>query len=184
MMKQKNLLPLLLLLGVCCSTASAKGWKGIEPLRSTCEDVKRALKVDQCASPMSVYNLPEFRVVIFFSEARNCKKPRGWRVPPGTVLSLTVSPTREMLPSEMGIDLTNYKKLGDRDLVGAEGYESSEEGISVELFNGFVQDIFFGPTIMDEKLRCKPLKTGATTSRRRPSGRWSSAERAIPFICT
>jgi hypothetical protein len=109
--------------------------------------------------PMSVYELPEFRVIVFFSDDPLCSKPRSWRVPPGTVVSLSVSPAKEIRPSEIGIDLTTYQSTGERDIVGAEGYENRETGISLELFKGFIQGLIFSPTDADEPMRCKPLKT-------------------------
>lgn len=136
---------------------SAKDWRGITPLRSTCEDVKQALKVDKCIFPMSEYKLPEYRVVVFFSENQSCDDPRDWHVPPGTVIGLTISPTSKMRPSELGIDIAKYQKLGDGDVVGMEHYESLKEGVTIELYYGYVQYLVFYPTSSDEKQRCKPL---------------------------
>lgn len=48
------------------SHPSAEGWRGIVPLRTTCADVKKALKVEKCVAPMSEYNVTGFRVVVFF----------------------------------------------------------------------------------------------------------------------
>lgn len=151
---------LSLLVVITAIPASAKGWRGITPLRSTCEDVKRTLKVDRCTFPESEYNLPNFRVIIYFSQNQSCDvTPRAWRVPPGTVTSIIISPTKEMRPSELDIDISKYKKLGDSDIDGMERFESREEGVTVHLFNGFVQEVFFYPPSSDEKLRCKPGKS-------------------------
>lgn len=148
---------LSLLVIVTTIPASAKGWQGIIPLRSTCEDVKRTLKVDKCATPESEYDLPDLKVIIYFSQNRSCDAdPRAWRVPTGTVTSIIITPTKGMRPSELDIDISKYKKLGDSDVVGIERYESREEGVTVHLFNGFVQTAFFYPPSSDEPLRCKP----------------------------
>lgn len=157
-MKLKNLTLLLLLLAATTIAAYGKGWRGIEPLRSTCEDVKRALKVNQCISPISEYHLPDFRVFVFFSEDECCKNPRDYRILLGTVIQIVISPTKATLPSELELNLTNYKKRTDSDVVGEVHYQNSEEGISVNLFNGFVQEILLYPSANDEKLRCKPSK--------------------------
>lgn len=153
-MKSKSIILLSVLL-FTSMVAPHRGWRGIVPLHSTCEDVKKALKVDKCSLPMSEYNLPDFRVVVFFSEDDRCKDARGWRVPRGTVTSLVVSPAKEMCPSELGVNISSYKKLPDRDVVGMEGYDNDKEGITVNLFNGFVQDIIFYPPTAEESLRCK-----------------------------
>jgi hypothetical protein len=154
--KKSQAVILLSLLLFTSMAASNKGWRGIIPLHSTCNNVKKALKVNKCSLPMSEYNLPDFRVVVFFSEDDRCEDPRGWRVPQGTITSLVVSPTKEMCPSEFGINISNYKKLPDRDVVGMEGYDNDKEGVTVNLFNGYVQNIIFYPPTAEENLRCKP----------------------------
>lgn len=63
-----------------------------------------------------------------------------------------------MRPPELGIDLSEYLKLPDRDVVGMEGYENQGRGVAVNLFDGFVQDIIVAPPAKDEWLRCKPAE--------------------------
>ncbi len=156
----KKAFAVLLLLLVISYIVQAKGWKGITPLHSTCEDVKRALGVDSCTLPMSNYTLPDFRVVVFFSKNRDCDADaRDWRVPAGTVTSLVVSPRNEMLPSELGIDVSKFKSLGQGDVVGTEGYDNRDEGVEIHLFKGFIQYVVFYPPSNKEKLRCKPMKS-------------------------
>jgi hypothetical protein len=153
--------PLLVI--ITTIVASAQGWRDIVPLRSNCEDVKRVLKVDRCIFPESEYDLPDFKVIVYFSQNQSCDAdPRDWRVPPGTVTSIIISPTKKMRSAELGINLSKYKKLTDTDIVGMERYESREEGVTVELFKGFVQNIFFYPTSKDERLRCKSMKQCST----------------------
>lgn len=142
---------------VTALNTSAKGWQDITPLRSTCEDVKRILKVDRCDIPESEYQLPNLRVIIYFSPGEYCDgDPYAWRVPRGTVTSLIISPTKKMCPSELKIDVSRYERLEDGDVVGSQRYASREEGITVLLFNGFVQDIFFYPPAREKNLICKP----------------------------
>jgi hypothetical protein len=87
------------------------------------------------------------------------REPRAWRVPKGTVLAITLSPRNEMRPSEFGLDLSRYKKREDGEIVGAEHYDSNEEGVTVDLYRGFVQNLFLYPRRSEENLRCKPLKS-------------------------
>ncbi|HWS56220.1 MAG TPA: hypothetical protein VN228_18915 [Pyrinomonadaceae bacterium] len=157
-MKKAILSVLVSLAFAQASRPPAEGWRGIVPLRTTCDDVKKALKVEKCGAPMSEYNVPGFRVVVFFSSSQCCDDPAGWRVPPGTVTSLIISPVKKMRPPELGIDLSEYLKLPDRDVVGMEAYENRGRGIAVNLSDGFVQDIIVAPPAKDEGLRCKPAE--------------------------
>jgi hypothetical protein len=134
------------------------GWRGITPLHSTCDDVKRVLGVERCTCPISRYTLPDFRVMVEFESETCDSEPRAWRVPLGTVTAVTVSPRKEMLPSEFGLDLSKYERREDGEIVGVEHYESRKEGITVNLYHGFVQDLFIYPPAREEKLRCKPLE--------------------------
>ena len=75
----------------------------------------------------------------------------------GLVTALTVSPRNDMRPSEVGLDLSKYKKREGGDIVGVEHYDS-EEGVTVDLYRGFVQHLFLYPRKSEAALRCSPLK--------------------------
>ena len=138
----------------------AHDWGAITPLQSMCDDVKKALKVDKCSLPMSEYQVPGFRVIVFFSENKDCEKdPRNWRVPQGTVTSVVVHPDEEMLACTFGLDLSKYERREDGEIVGVEHYERRDEGISLDLYRGFVQTLYLYPALSEENLRCKPLKS-------------------------
>lgn len=147
-----------LLLSFLMMRSHANCWRGITPLKSTCEDVKKILKVDTCTLPISQYTLPDFRVMVEFQNETCDSEPRAWRVPKGTVLAITLSPRNEMRPSEFGLDLSKYKKREDGEIVGLEHYVSNEEGVTVDLYRGFVQNLFLYPRKSEENLRCKPSK--------------------------
>jgi hypothetical protein len=133
-------------------------WRGLTPLQSTCEDVKKVLKVDKCTLPISQYNLPDFRVMVEFENETCDSEPRAWHVPKGTVTALTISPRHELRPSEFGIDLSKYKKREAGEIVELEHYDSEEEGVTVDLYRGFVQNLFLYPRKSESQLRCKPLR--------------------------
>jgi|GEM_PF-6558537 len=51
-------------------------WRGITPLRSTCEDIKNSLNINTCSMPLTRYSVPELRVMIGF--AQGCDEaPQG-----------------------------------------------------------------------------------------------------------
>jgi hypothetical protein len=100
---------------LCClllmaSAASAKSWRGIEPLHSTRADVERLLgppNVDR-----DLYDFPGERTSIWYSDG-GCKAglPSGWNVPKDTVVEIYSS-------------LTEWKKLEDV-LVRGKDYSKS-----------------------------------------------------------
>ena len=147
----------VLLLTLVTMSSQSNCWRGITPLHSTCEDVKKILKVDRCTLPISDYTLPDFRVMVEFENETCDREPRAWRVPKGTVTAITISPRNEMRPSEFGLDLSRYKKRDDGEIVGVVHYDSEEEGVTVDLYRGFVQNLFLYPRKSDDTLRCKPL---------------------------
>ncbi len=149
---------ILLLLIPLAMPRQSESWRGITPLKSTCEDVKRILKVDQCTFPISRYSLSDFRVIVEFEHETCRRNPRSWRVPRGTVTALEISPQNHLSPSDFGIDISKYEKREAGEIVGMEHYDSPEEGVTVDLYKGFVQNVFLFPRKSDEALRCKPLK--------------------------
>lgn len=146
------------LLFMCLTSTQSNSWRGITPLRSTCEDVKKILQVDTCSLPKANYTVPGFRVTIEFGNDDCGKSPRSWRVPKGTVLALIVSPEQTMTVSQLG--LSRFKKREGEEIVGLEQYDNDEEGISVETFQGYVMNLFLSPRKSDESLLCKPAQKG------------------------
>jgi hypothetical protein len=142
----------------CLASNQSNCWRGIIPVRSTCEDVKKILRVDTCSFPISNYTIADYRVMIEFYDDDCDKSPRAWRVPKGTVMSLAVSPINTMTVSQLGLDLSKFKKREGEEIVGLEQYDNEEEGISVETFQGYVMNLFLSPSKSDESLRCKPAK--------------------------
>lgn len=125
-------------------------------MRSTCEDVKKILQVETCSIPRANYTVPGFRVIVEFGNGDCDKSPRAWRVPKGTVLALVISPEHSMTVSQLGLDLSKFKKRGGEEIVGMEEYDNDEEGVSVETFQGYVMNLFLSPRKGDESLLCKP----------------------------
>lgn len=137
------------LLIAAVSVCSAKEWRGLVPLRSTCEDVKRILNVTKCGDS---YETDEGRVYFTFS-----KKPcaDGWNVPAGTVLEISVYPKAKQA-TEMGLDLTNFQKEVSYDSPNYVYYSNREEGITLLVTpDQKVQSVYYYAATKDEYLRCK-----------------------------
>ena len=93
-----------LILGVCVvlvslSSASAKSWRGIEPIHSTRADVERLLGAPNVKKLEFswVYDFPEERASIHFSSGAPCEEglADGWKVPKDTVIYIEIIPKTE-----------------------------------------------------------------------------------------
>ncbi len=56
-MKRAILISIVCLVFVPSVNLSGQEWRGLQPLKSNCEDVKRALGVDKCEYPRTTYRL-------------------------------------------------------------------------------------------------------------------------------
>jgi len=123
----------------------SQGFRGIVPLESTCDDVKRVFQVDHCTYPQSVYFLKEFWVKVDFVDAKVLLDQKWcFRVPAGRVSSFSISYNKRF-----PIDQFQYKLKyveGPPDDIGTLTYESKEVGVSASTLNGEISTAFFGPT--------------------------------------
>jgi hypothetical protein len=130
-----------------------KEWRGIVPLHSNCEDVKRILGVKKCEYPASTYELQDETVEISFKKY-SCHEKwpfETWKVPVGTVESIRLKPKRPLQLSDYLASGTYTKK--EEDVVGLAWYSNSD-GVSVEAFNEKVLTVIYHPSLTDEHLRC------------------------------
>ena len=140
-----NLLLLILLVFFCGGYVRGQGFKGIIPLESTCEDVKRILKIEKCTFPLSVYYLKDFTVSIHYTKETSSEEDKWcFKVPAGTVDSITVSYNKKFSIKEFEYELKYKEKLIDD--IDITVYENVEKGINVTSNNGFVGIATFAPT--------------------------------------
>jgi hypothetical protein len=131
-------------------------WRGLTPLRSTCDDVKKVLSIEKCSMPLTTYDAPDLRVMISFATGDCDKAPQGWRVSKGTVTSIILSPQIPMTPEMFSLDLSKYTKREDAEIDGLDHYTSVEEDVAVDIYNGVVQKLSLNPRKADAGMRCKP----------------------------
>ncbi|MGH9967990.1 MAG: hypothetical protein ACREBG_09195 [Pyrinomonadaceae bacterium] len=144
----KTLTAAVCVLFAAAGFCSAKAWRDIVPLHSTCEDVKRILNVSECGSS---YDTNEGRVDISFS-----RKPcaDGWNVPPGTVLHIAVTLKAPQRLDQLGLDLATFKKEVSYDSPNYVAYTNREEGITLSgTSDGKVDRIDYYAASKDEYLR-------------------------------
>lgn len=131
-------------------------WRGLTPLRSTCDDVKKVLSIETCSMPLTNYDQPEMQVMISFAAGDCDKAPQGWRVSKGTVTAIILSPQIPMTPEIFGLDLSKFTKRADGEIVGLDHYTSVEEGVAVDIYGGVIQKLSLYPRKADEGMRCNP----------------------------
>ena len=136
----KHFLFSVVLIILISGSGQAQGWRGIVPLRSNCESVKRLLKVERCTA--GTYLIGEDNLSISFSDG-SCET--GWKVSPGTVLSFYVHTRRKLKFSSQYPNSSKFVKSpnSSHDVVY---YENQEDGVTVAVFkDGTIAHTFYGP---------------------------------------
>jgi hypothetical protein len=143
---------------VWSAAVTAKSWRGIVPLHSTCEDVRRLLGHASCKADS--YDLENENVFISFTKKHCDGDSVKWNVPAGTVLSIDVNPKIKPRLADVIGDETRYTQSRDPHLPDIVYYADKEEGLTLQVFpNGDVGSFFYGPTAKDHYLRCTNSKT-------------------------
>lgn len=120
---------------------SAQDWRKIVPAVSTCKDIKKIFKVQECKLPRFEYKTPEYDVIVFFSDGKNSKK-----IPKGKVKQAVI--IFNILPKlkDFKDNLSEYKIKPVYDLPDSQVYENKKKGISLEVVNNeFIQTILLNP---------------------------------------
>ncbi len=131
-------------------SVSAQGWRGIVPLKSDCETVKRSLGIPQCRT--GTYQLSEGSISVSFSDG-TCQT--GWNVSAGTVISFSLHTKSKQKLGDAFPDLSKYVKSSDGHVRAISNYTNADEGVTITAAeDGTILSIFYGPTTKDSSLRC------------------------------
>jgi hypothetical protein len=141
--------------------STAQEWRGIRPMRSTCEDVKRILNTKSCQPPDNTYDLDDEKVKITFTNSR-CHKAfqRAWNVPIGTVIYVERLLKRPIPIKDFEIDENNYERVLT-DFTDQTILVSEIDGLSFSLINGLVNRVTYMPKRQDHTLQCGESPTPA-----------------------
>lgn len=159
----RRALMFLFVLSACHAVCVAQGWRGIQPLRSTCDDVKKALNVDKCEYPHSIYRLENETVKVSFV---TCPCPitcdseyGGWNVPFGTVAGITRQPLKALSVTEFDVNSSKWSKK-ETDMIGDVYYDDPHAGVTLFTINGRVlKIIYYAPLEQNEHLLCPKCST-------------------------
>lgn len=115
--------------------ASAQGWRGIEPIGSTCKDIERILGGSACGRQTTDYRLPAAYVRFVFSEL-TCDPKWSYEqydVPPGTVTWFVMIPRypARLFVSDLKLDVSKFQKGDPEDMLNTVVYLSSELGLKI-----------------------------------------------------
>ena len=159
-MKRTRLI-VLILTSVFAVPAAAKEWCGIVPLQSTRADVERLLKVkpERCGGSACIYDLPDKTVLALYAAEPTCRNDdatTSWKVPRDTVIQLIVHFKTPQLFSALGIDMTKYDRVPDKELPGLVYLSDYAQGIRMETSGNTVRAITYYPAATQDDLRCPP----------------------------
>jgi len=171
-----KVLVLAFFLSAAESICLAQGWQGIQPLRSTCDDVKKALKVDKCEYPESIYHLQDETLTVKFV---TCPCPikcdsayGGWNVPFGTVAGII----REL---HKPFSVTNFDITGRQwtnlttDMIGEVLYDDNQAGISLSTMDGNITKItYYAPLQKNKDLLCPKCSTAKSIAKEQRGSSW------------
>jgi hypothetical protein len=132
----------------------AQGWRGIVPMKSNCEDVKKVLGVGTCA-PLtgSVFESDDERVEITFTK-QLCHWAYGkyWHVPVGTVLLIERRLKKRIPLAEFKVNENKCEKVRT-DWLDEVIYSCDEGSVEYDTINGKVAYIYYKP-MMDAASEC------------------------------
>lgn len=174
---------------VCVVPSLGKPWRGIVPLRSTRAEVERLLG-SPAPGTQNVYKTSTETVSVTYAET-HCAY--GWRVPPGTVVSLLISPTTPTKLTDLKLEESKYEKRKDYHLENVHYYIDANEGINytIDAAQGLVTTVEHYPQARDSHLACfvkaiGGIKAGpkpAVPSKTRPKTKVQLQSSAPTFVC-
>lgn len=117
------------------NNASAQGWRGIEPIESTCKDVERLFGGSACGKQNVEYRLSDATVVFVFA-ARSCHEKwpyEEYNVLPGTVTFVRVFLRRSrVFISDFNVDKSKLRQDAASDQLDIFEYKDRELGMEIE----------------------------------------------------
>jgi hypothetical protein len=136
------------------SSAQAKDWRGIVPMRSSRVDVVRLH--GQCANPelRCQFGSEDGEVYIIFSSRDEYVDDCVKQLPLGVVMHIQVTPKTGLRLSDLEVDMKRFRKFESSSPpgIGYEGYLDEEEGIIYDTYKGGIVQIEYIADKKDKRL--------------------------------
>ncbi|MCI0392976.1 MAG: hypothetical protein MOB07_29945 [Acidobacteria bacterium] len=117
--------------------------------------MERILSVKTSGESFDRFIIDGDRVSIFYNTTRcEGEKPRGYNVPLGTVLEITVFPKKVIPVSSLDLDKSKFKLIYT-DSEGELSYENNEDGLYITVVSGQVRAFTYGRASKDRHLICQ-----------------------------
>jgi hypothetical protein len=137
------------------------GWRGVVPLRSTRKDIERLIGPAYDATK-SLYKTDQENVSVRYSEGP-CVGSTSWKVPPDTVLDITITPRPygKIRLADLDIDRNKFNREDDHELLNYYNLINEEAGITIYAYKDRatgedrITGINYKPAARDKNLRCK-----------------------------
>lgn len=150
--------------------ANAESWNGIHPLQSTRAEVELILGkcIEGESKTVCRYRLSDKYVdVIYTSDDACSEKNQLWRVPQGTVTSISIDlmPGGLLRLKKSGYNLTEFRKEEDSELPGVVHYRSSKRGLTLTADRGLLTGLQYYPSDeVSKSFRCSSLPERMTNT--------------------
>ena len=158
-MKLLTLIGLGFVLLLCQTHVDAKSWRGIVPLHSTRDDVRKLLGQPRTKNELfEDYRLDRYDVTVWYA-IENCDGPApywwgNYRVSPGTVLSVEVEFDEVALTRQKMRKMKTLVKA-PKDSTLAVDYFDRRRGLQYSIRFRNLYRVTYGPAAADAKLRCR-----------------------------
>ena len=164
---------------------SAQEWRGIKPLHSTCEDVKRALSVDTCEYPRSTYNLEDEIVEISFVTcpcASVCYRENpGWNLPLDTVTGIHRELRNGLPVADFDVNRDGWTKT-HTDFIGQVIFSNEELGLTLSAVDKRVLSITYYPSAdKNKQLHCPKCSEPLNADKEVSHSSWFRAYGDVSF---
>lgn len=139
----KTVLLLLATVAASLVSASAQDWKAIEPLVSTCDDIKRILEIQNCKLPTTRIKGQVYNLTIDFADENS-----EWDVPKGTVVRVFVLFHDLPKLSAYVQDIKDYKIEREYDVENIVKYDNPKKGIKLETQTGAAPEPYISSIVI------------------------------------
>lgn len=143
--------------------ASASAWNGLMPLHSTRSEVIQKLGPSEEPNNewSSLHKTASEIVFVMYATGPPCGAggTSVWKVPKGTVISITVRSKNRLLLSALTLDLSKFERSTGGHVPGYVYFSNRQVGMSIEVYGDDVTGITYFAGDTDAELRCCGVPT-------------------------